>query len=188
MTLLHHISLLFLLILVSFLGVVRFLNVISQLEVEEKGGHIINNELDAHHDQQKRSEGEDNIMALPLCQPLNLTAAQDNIICIPRCTFPPPKQKEDEQLRGRSSSDERIKMTVTLNQMGETHTGDYGKYRVHFPEEDVYLLVDGHEYTKSPHHAMHPRSITERLFRRVIVKLFQEGVLDPTKNIINTGR
>ncbi len=115
---------------------------------------------------------------LPLCKPLNLTAVQEGIICIPKC---------DPSVADEGSLYPNEKINLTIRTRRDTYPGEYGKYRIHFPEEEIYLHVDGSEYKKR-WEAMHPRSVTERLFRRVIAKLFRAGVLDPTKNIINTGR
>ena len=115
---------------------------------------------------------------LPLCKSLNLTAVQEGIICIPKC---------DPSVADEGSLYPNEKVNLTIRTPRDTYPGEYGKYRIHFPEEEIYLHVDGSEYKKG-WQAMHPRSVTERLFRRVIAKLFRAGVLDPTKNIINTGR
>jgi len=117
------------------------------------------------------------LFQLPLCKPLNLTAVQEGIICLPKCD---PSAADEGSLH----PNEKINLTVQTNR--DKYPGEYGKYRIHFPEEEIYLHVDGREYKKGGE-AMHPRSVTERLFRRVIAKLFRAGVLDPTKNIINTG-
>lgn len=118
------------------------------------------------------------LFQLPLCKPLNLTAVQEGIMCLPKCD---PSVADEGSLH----PNEKINLTVQTNR--DTYPGEYGKYRIHFPEEEIYLHVDGKEYKKGGE-AMHSRSVTERLFRRVIAKLFRAGVLDPTKNIINTGR
>ena len=62
----------------------------------------------------------------------------------------------------------------------ETH--EFGKYRYYFPEEDVYLNQSIPGKLQLQPHAYH-----ERLFRRIISKLYRAGVIDPTTNLINSG-
>mmetsp|Transcript_1247 Transcript_1247/g.2658 ORF Transcript_1247/g.2658 Transcript_1247/m.2658 type:complete len:425 (-) Transcript_1247:39-1313(-) len=78
---------------------------------------------------------------------------------------------------------------------------EYGKYRIHFPEERIYLNLTGRLANEiklalekadgkdsiAENGYLHPRSITERLLRRIVAKLLRAGVLDPSKNIVNTG-
>lgn len=40
---------------------------------------------------------------------------------------------------------------------------------------------------KKPSMAYQPHAYHERLFRRIIAKLYRAGVLDPQKNILNSG-
>ena len=69
---------------------------------------------------------------------------------------------------------------------------EYGKYRVHFPEEDLYLNLTGrlsNEIKLALEEAyesgegsiidkayIHPRPITERLLRRIVAKLLRVSI------------
>jgi len=113
------------------------------------------------------------------CRPLDITAAKENIVCIPKC-----KPHANQTIEGLGlDANERITITTQHNKDFFRH--EYGRYRIHFPEENIYL-----DHASQPlrlHEEMQPRAVTERLFRRIIAKLFRAGVLDPSKNIINTG-
>ena len=72
-----------------------------------------------------------------------------------------------------------------------SRTVEYGMYRIHFPEEDVYINLTSRlstEVTIALENAakkgkktivndaityMHPRAITERLLRRIVAKLLR---------------
>jgi FkbM family methyltransferase len=119
------------------------------------------------------------IEVLPPCRPLNITAAEEGIVCIPKC-----KPHCNHTIEGLGL-DANEKVNITIRQSKNYYTHEYGKYRTHFPEENIYL--NHSSQSVSIHEAMQPRAVTERLFRRIIAKLFRAGVLDPSKNIINTG-
>ena len=74
---------------------------------------------------------------------------------------------------------------------GSPLAGEYGKFRVHFPEENIHLnltarLLDEYGFkgiASAPlasvmdNSHIHPRSITERLLRRIIAKLLRVSAL-----------
>lgn len=113
------------------------------------------------------------------CRPLNITAAKEDIVCIPKC-----KPHANQTIEGLGlDANERINITTQQNKDFFTH--EYGRYRIHFPEENIYL--DHASQSLRLKEEMQSRAVTERLFRRIIAKLFRAGVLDPSKNIVNTG-
>ncbi len=113
---------------------------------------------------------------LPPCKSISARALQESIVCFQKC-----EPVFNQTIEGMGlDPNEMINITTTTST--GTHTGLYGKYRVHFPEEGVYLNI-----TTSDREKFGPRAITERLFRRIIAKLFRARVLDASKNIINTG-
>lgn len=115
---------------------------------------------------------------LPPCKPINITSAKEKIICLPKC-----KPQAGQTIEGMQL-DHNEMINVTTQQNKKFFTGEYGKYRIHFSEENIHLDVINPQKRGQE---MAPRSVTERLFRRIIAKLFRAGVLDPSKNIINTG-
>lgn len=115
---------------------------------------------------------------LPPCKLANTHALQKSIFCFQKC-----QPAFNTTIEGMGlDPNEMINITTETGRRRSAHTGVYGKYRVHFPEEGVYLNIttpDGQKFA--------PRAITERLFRRIIAKLFRARILDASKNIINTG-
>jgi len=115
---------------------------------------------------------------VPPCIPTNAHALQESIVCFPRC-----KPIFNNTIEGMGlDPNEMINITTGTGNKRPAHTGVYGKYRIHFPEEGLYLNI-----TTPDGQAFAPRAITERLFRRIIAKLFRARILDSRKNIINTG-
>ena len=113
---------------------------------------------------------------LPACQPVDKQTFSRAIQCPAACRL--------EGLAPLTEADKQASVKLTVSAPWQSWTVDYGHHLVHFPEENVWLrsdmLVDaGRDYR--------PRSITERLFRRIIAKLFRAGVLNPSGNIVNTG-
>jgi len=53
---------------------------------------------------------------------------------------------------------------------------------VHLPEEDVWINQSIPGKLQLQPHAFH-----ERLFRRIISKLYRAGVIDPSMNLLNSG-
>ena len=110
------------------------------------------------------------------CRPLNTAAAREKIICLEECI--PDINKTIEGL-GLNSL-EMYETKVNFKTHTETH--EFGKYRYHFPEENVWLNQSIPGKLQLQPHAYH-----ERLFRRIISKLYRAGVIDPTTNLINSG-
>ena len=79
-----------------------------------------------------------------------------------------------------ASATERINVTAPWR----TWKVDVDLGRANFPEEDVSLHLDKVTVGSRDIRA---RAITERLFRRVVAKLFRAGVLDTSGHIVNTG-
>lgn len=78
---------------------------------------------------------------------------------------------------------EQITLTVKFN-FHDSESHQFGKYRYYFPEEGVYLNQSSNYGGGLP---IQPQAYHERLFRRIITKLYRSGVLDPTKNLVNSG-
>ena len=113
---------------------------------------------------------------LPPCKSISALALKESIVCFQKC-----EPIFNQTIEGMGlDPNEMINITTTTST--GTHTGLYGKYRIHFPEEGLYLNI-----TTSDGEKFGPRAITERLFRRIIAKLFRARILDASKNIINTG-
>ena len=61
---------------------------------------------------------------------------------------------------------------------------DFERQHVSFPEEGVRLVSDLAEHENRD---LRPRTITERLLRRIVAKLYRANILDATRHIVNTG-
>jgi len=123
---------------------------------------------------------QDEQAALQPCAPFNMSLARKGIHCISKC-----KPRADQTVEGLGLDiNERI--NITLYKMpGQPVEHEYVKYNVEFPEENVFLRHASEEIKVGLE--IHPKAYNERLLRRIIAKLYRAGVLDPTKNIINTG-
>ena len=120
---------------------------------------------------------------LPLCRPLNTTGPKERITCLEECR---PDPKHTIEGLGLNLL-ETITLPVQFSSSNiESH--EFEKYRYYFPEEEVYLNQSS-DYVvgKNPSMAYQPHAYHERLFRRIIAKLYRAGVLDPQKNILNSG-
>lgn len=118
---------------------------------------------------------------LPTCGPVDIDAARESLVCLQKCK--PPANRTIEGL----GLDPDEKLNTTVRDPRNSWTAEYGKYRVHFPEENIYLNITKGHADDDGFDVIRPRSITERLFRRIIAKLFRAAVLDPAGNIVNTG-
>lgn len=122
---------------------------------------------------------------LPPCKSISARALQESLVCFQKCepifnqTIEGMGLNPNEMINITTST---YSFNITTSTSTRTHTGLYGKYRIHFPEEGVYLNI-----TTSDGAKFGPRAITERLFRRIIAKLFRARILDASKHIINTG-
>ena len=116
---------------------------------------------------------------LPPCEPLDINAAKEGMVCLTRCKPNPVEIKGDPS--------ETISLAYPVNAR-ENVPYEYGKYRFYFPEERVYLeqADGGASFTKVIDY-LQPTAYHERLFRRIIAKLYRAKVLDPSKNILNSG-
>mmetsp|Transcript_28521 Transcript_28521/g.51537 ORF Transcript_28521/g.51537 Transcript_28521/m.51537 type:complete len:454 (+) Transcript_28521:64-1425(+) len=132
------------------------------------------------------------------CPSINVEPLKEGLVCIEKCM---PSANNTLQGLGLDPY-ERVNISMPEKVIRIPVT-EYGKYRVHFPEEDLYLNLTGrlaNEIKLALKEAdengkgsiidkayIHPRPITERLLRRIVAKLLRAGVLDPSKNIVNTG-
>jgi len=121
-----------------------------------------------------------------------LESLSDGLVCINKCI-----PASNNTLEGMGLDPyEQVKIKMPENLHGNLIT-EHGKYRIHFPEENIDLNLTGRlanleEFIRGDEEVLdtghlHPRAITERLLRRIVAKLLRAGVLDPSKNIINTG-
>ena len=115
---------------------------------------------------------------LPLCRPLDTTAAKDKTTCLEECR---PDISQTIEGLGLNLL-EKYETKVVFGFDGHGETRKFGKYRYHFPEEDVWLNQSIPGPLELQPHAYH-----ERLFRRIISKLFRAGVIDPSMNLLNSG-
>ena len=116
---------------------------------------------------------------LPPCVPLDISLTKNSIYCLQKC-----KPDANQTVDGRGlDMNEKMKMT-SLPHPSQPITHEYVKYNVSFPEENVYLTHASEEIGEIE---LHPKAYNERLLRRIIAKLYRAGVIDPTKNIVNTG-
>lgn len=113
---------------------------------------------------------------LPLCAPLDLNAMGQHMTCPAKCRLP--------NIYPLTPTEQQSKIELTIETPWSKWHHTYGYHQVHFPEEDVWVRSD---VLRAADRDVRPRSITERLFRRIIAKLFKAGVLDPAGNIVNTG-
>lgn len=123
---------------------------------------------------------------------------KEGLVCIEKCSSPSYNTLEGMGL----DPNERVKISMTdLVPMEGFENPDFGKYRVHFPEEsidvdltgrlanEIQLAFEGSKDKKTivEKGYIHARSITERLLRRIVAKLLRAGVLNPSKSIVNAG-
>lgn len=115
---------------------------------------------------------------LPLCRPLDINAAKEKITCLKDCR--PDISQTIEGLGLNPLEKYETKVVSHFDERGETR--EFRKYRYHFPEEDVWINQSIPGKLQLQPHAYH-----ERLFRRIISKLYRAGVIDPSTNLLNSG-
>ena len=114
---------------------------------------------------------------LPPCSALNIDDAKEGMICLPQCE---PNPNETVEGLGLNLSEKITLRAQITPSYGVDH--DFGKYRYYFPEEEIYL-----NQARSYGEHLQPTAYRERLFRRIVAKLYRAGVLDSSKNIVNSG-
>jgi len=122
------------------------------------------------------------LRGLPLCKPLNTAAAQERMTCLEACRPDPSNTLEGLGL----DPSEKVSLTVKYNKK-DSEEREFGKYRYYFPEEEVYLNQSSNYGVENEHMSLSRHAYHERLFRRIIAKLYRAGVLDPSKNLVNSG-
>lgn len=114
------------------------------------------------------------------CEPIDESSFTKRLQCFEKC-------KADSTLEKKRNLDDaqlNMKINMTVRAPWKSWTREYGRHRIFFPEEDVHMLMDR---INDGNHDYRPRAYTERLFRRIIAKLFRTGVLNPQGNIVNIG-
>eukprot|EP00584_Thalassiosira_punctigera_P017382 CAMPEP_0172548404 /NCGR_PEP_ID=MMETSP1067-20121228/17705_1 /TAXON_ID=265564 ORGANISM="Thalassiosira punctigera, Strain Tpunct2005C2" /NCGR_SAMPLE_ID=MMETSP1067 /ASSEMBLY_ACC=CAM_ASM_000444 /LENGTH=434 /DNA_ID=CAMNT_0013335615 /DNA_START=33 /DNA_END=1337 /DNA_ORIENTATION=- len=128
----------------------------------------------------------------PCPSTIDVEALKAGLVCIEKC-----EPSANNTLHGLGL-DPNERVNIFMPDKVLKHIAEYGKYRVHFPEENVDLNLTGrlsnaikiqseNGNTILDNGHIHPRSITERLMRRIVAKLLRASVLDPSKKIVNTG-
>ena len=123
--------------------------------------------------------------ALEACRPPPISFADNwTYVVDDHCALPPLDQAE-------------LNATVMIRAKapGLTIMHRYGVHRLTFPEENVTLAL-APPSSAAPHavvrgHAalmdIRPRIYTERCFRRIIARLYRAGVLDASKDVVDSG-
>lgn len=133
---------------------------------------------------------------LPPCPPIDTQRLRDGLVCVQKCT---PSANNTIEGLGLDLN-ERLNISHHPSVIRVPVT-EYGKYQIHFPEENNYLNLTGRlaaEINRAVENAkgtysildngyLQPRPVTERLLRRIVAKLLRHDLLDPSKSILTTG-
>jgi len=147
--------------------------------------------LDKPHNQEETTIRRESLLeACP--SEVDTTPTREGLVCFAKCTM---------QTANKLNMQEKINIKMPV--IPSFGTGEFFKYKVYFPEEDVWLNLttklsndidiavqkarNDNQSVINDEGYLHPRPITERLMRRIVAKLLKAGVLDPTRSIVNTG-
>jgi len=157
---------------------------------DEYEKHYRLDKLHNHREEETTNRRESSLEACP--SEVDTTPTREGLVCFTKCT-PLTSNKLNLQ--------ETINISMPV--IPSFGIGQFFKYKVHFPEEDVWLNLttklsndidiavdkarNDNQSFINDEGFLQPRSITERLMRRIVAKLLKAGVLDPTRSIVNTG-
>ena len=148
--------------------------------------------LDKPHNQEETTTNRRESVLEACPSEVDTTPTREGLVCFAKCT-----------MQTANKLDLQEKINIKMPVIPSFGTGQFFKYRVYFPEEDVWLNLttklsndidiavnkarNDNQSVINDEGYLQPRPITERLMRRIVAKLLKAGVLDPTRSIINTG-